>query len=426
MTFDVICFITFGRHFNSLESQSLCDADPPMLAAFEKCLNTANTRFYMFWFPYWRIPGISCVVPGIREYNRCEQRILDAIGAQIKVTDKNLHAKDGGRHTSEDKKAAHASTLEYILRKRLAGEVDMDDYEIKRQLVTFLFAGHDTTVSHCLFTFLAVASWPLTDKIGGVTHCFVATLQANMLCFLFLYLARNPDWQERVLAEVRENVSMAVLGLSSKTNLHPNSERSDELPTNKLILQTLSKLHLLEACLLETLRLKPSAPLRSRQTVSDVQVCGTTLPRGTLIGWSPYALHRHPGLWPDPTRWDPNRFLDGLAENAVNGTKRRRHHPFSFLPFGAGPRRSVFVLAFVALFRIWQSGPHSFTFAIFCRCVGERLALVEAKLAAAVLLSRFSFTDVAPNGLDLEEDAMGLTMYPRYGMPLAVSTRSCE
>lgn len=265
-----------------------------------------------------------------------------------------------------------------------------------------------------------------------------------MMCFLFLYLARNPDWQERVLAEVREHVPVAVLRSSVENDLRPNSEQSDDddddMPTNESILHCLSKLQLLEACLLETLRLKPSAPLRSRQTVSDVQVCGTTLPRGTLIGWSPYALHRHPGLWPEPTRWNPNRFLDtgssAKAKNAaVGGTKRRRHHPFSFLPFGAGPRRCVclcpprvrctcIVLGSSAC--SVQVLFNCIALAIFCRCVGERLALVEAKIAAAVLLSRFSFADVSPNGLDLEEDAMGLTMYPRHGMPLAVSRRSSE
>lgn len=187
MTFDVICFITFGQHFKSLESrQPLDDADPPMLAAFEKCLNTANTRFYMFWFPYWRIPGISYIIPGIREYNRCERRILDAIGAQIEVTDRNLRATDGGSHASEDPharectKGAHASTLEYILRKRLTGEIDMDDSEIKRQLVTFLFAGHDTTVSHCLFHFHGCGLMsPAPDKRGGVAIRCVSLLDCR-------------------------------------------------------------------------------------------------------------------------------------------------------------------------------------------------------------------------------------------------------
>jgi hypothetical protein len=88
------------------------------------------------------------------------------------------------------------------------------------------------------------------------------------------------------------------------------------------------------------------------------------------------------------------------CQNLFAGDRRQQqqqqHDPFAFVPFGAGPRR----------------------------CLGERLALLEGKLAAAVLLQRFEFRDVRPGGLDLEEDAMGLTMYPVHGMPLAVARRA--
>lgn len=70
-----------------------------------------------------------------------------------------------------------------------------------------------------------------------------------------------------------------------------------------------------------------------------------------------YQLHRDPSIWPDPLRFDPDRFL---PENVKN------RHPFSFLPFSSGLRS----------------------------CMGKKFAMLESKLAVAEILRKFSIKSV--------------------------------
>jgi cytochrome P450 len=81
-------------------------------------------------------------------------------------------------------------------------------------------------------------------------------------------------------------------------------------------------------------------------------VDGVAMPEGAVV-MTPFAvLHRHPGHWDDPDRFDPDRFLPEVV------AERDR---YAYLPFGGGPRS----------------------------CIGERFAMLEATLALAVLLRRF-------------------------------------
>ncbi|MGA8112457.1 MAG: cytochrome P450 [Actinocatenispora sp.] len=75
----------------------------------------------------------------------------------------------------------------------------------------------------------------------------------------------------------------------------------------------------------EVLRLYPAGWLGSRICVRDSTVAGVDLPAGTMVLYSPYLTHRDPDLWPEPTRFRPERFRDGRPA-------------WGFLPFGAGPR----------------------------------------------------------------------------------------
>jgi cytochrome P450 len=82
----------------------------------------------------------------------------------------------------------------------------------------------------------------------------------------------------------------------------------------------------------ETLRLFPAGWLMTRRARNDDHLGKYFVPAGTEIYVSPYFIQRHPGLWPDPDRFDPNRFTLGYSAQC---------HPLAMLPFSAGPRNCI-------------------------------------------------------------------------------------
>ena len=73
---------------------------------------------------------------------------------------------------------------------------------------------------------------------------------------------------------------------------------------------------------------------------------GYFTPKGTAVGVSTIGLHRNPQVWPEPMKFDPDRFL---SENTQG------RHPFAFLPFSAGPRNCIGRFCWVRGFKIFSS-----------------------------------------------------------------------
>lgn len=82
----------------------------------------------------------------------------------------------------------------------------------------------------------------------------------------------------------------------------------------------------------EVLRLFPPAPLFGRTLVEEMEFNGVMLPPETSMIFFIYDLHRDPEQFPDPHRFDPDRFLPEVVE---------KRHPFAYLPFSAGPRNCI-------------------------------------------------------------------------------------
>ncbi len=109
----------------------------------------------------------------------------------------------------------------------------------------------------------------------------------------------------------------------------------------------------LERVVKEVLRLYPPAWILGRETLHDVTLCdGTSIPAKTTVFMAPLMLHRRAENFPDPDRFDPDRW------------KRGEPPPYAYLPFGAGARR----------------------------CIGEDFALAEIAIVLETLLRRFRFT----------------------------------
>ncbi len=105
----------------------------------------------------------------------------------------------------------------------------------------------------------------------------------------------------------------------------------------------LQRLDLAARTVRESLRLHPPGVLSPRETARDVVVAGHTIPAHTLVAWSAYLAGRDPAAWPDPMRFDPDRFLDVSDD-------QRALMDAAWLPFGGGRRNCIgFALAQIEL-----------------------------------------------------------------------------
>ncbi|XP_011066198.1 PREDICTED: cytochrome P450 4C1 [Acromyrmex echinatior] len=175
----------------------------------------------------------------------------------------------------------------------------LTDSDIREEVDTFMFEGHDTV--------------------------------AKGICFALLLLAEHKDIQNRVRDEIRTTI-----------------EKTGE----KFTINVLQNLSYLDRCIKEALRLYPSVYFISRITSEDVKFKSYIIPAKTIVHLNIYGLHRDPNFWPNPEIFDPDRFL---SENI------RNRHPYSYLPFSAGPRN----------------------------CIGQRFALLEMKAMIASLIHNF-------------------------------------
>jgi cytochrome P450 len=109
-----------------------------------------------------------------------------------------------------------------------------------------------------------------------------------------------------------------------------------------------------ERVIAESLRLYPPVWLMGRMAKEDFVLDGITIRKGAICLMSPYLMHHHPRYFPDPDRFDPERWRPELRESRPK---------FSYLPFGGGTRA----------------------------CIGERFAWAELILVIATLVQRWSF-----------------------------------
>jgi cytochrome P450 len=149
--------------------------------------------------------------------------------------------------------------------------------QLREEVDTFMFAGHDTT-SHAV-------AW-------------------TIWC-----LATHPDIQERVYNEIT-----AEFGQSDA-----------DFKTNRI-----KDLKYLDMVLKEAMRLFAPVPFFQRKLKNDMELCGHLIPKNTTLSVSPFVLHRNPKIFPEPRKFNPENFAEG-KEYASN----------AFIPFSAGPRNCI-------------------------------------------------------------------------------------
>ncbi|XP_025262470.1 cytochrome P450 4C1-like isoform X2 [Camponotus floridanus] len=247
--------------------------------------------FYRAFRPWFRNNMIFSLSSQGRKQKKI-LKILHGFTEKIIAERKLYHERTNGQYLKnlESDKEATTNDVEAfgIKKKRLAmldlllaasQEYSLTDLDIREEVDSFMFAGHDTTATGIMFT--------------------------------LLLLAEHKDIQKRVRLEV-----------------------DDVMQENggKLNMRSLQNLSYLERCLKEALRLYPSVPTLTRYTGNDVKLQSYVVPAGTFVALNIYAVHRDSNFWPNPDVFDPDRFLPEKIKN---------RHPYSYIPFSAGSRNCI-------------------------------------------------------------------------------------
>ncbi len=298
----------------------------------------------------WR--RTHAIVPYWRWFRLPSDRALDRSVAEVNKAIRGFMADARERLKEPARRAAPQNLLEAMLIAADEPGSGVSDEDVVGNVFTMLLAGEDTT--------------------------------ATSLSGMFYLLSRHPEAMARVQREVDELMS------------HPLADWAPE---------DLGRLNYLEACIHESMRLKPVGPFNVVETLRELVVGDVIVPQGTSI----VAMMRHDSLneaiFPDAQAFRPERWLDKAetgekalnaqtAQTAQTAPKAADHAKRVSMPFGAGPRI----------------------------CPGRYLALMEIKLVAAMLFQHFGIVSLdTPDGGEAQE-LMAFTMTP-VGLTMTVRER---
>ncbi|XP_047309651.1 cytochrome P450 CYP749A22-like [Impatiens glandulifera] len=210
------------------------------------------------------------------------------------------------------------------------------------------------------------AKWMTEDDIIDECKTFYFAgheTTTSLLSWTMLLLATHQEWQHKAREEV-----LQIFGQNN-----PNSAGIPRLKIMNMIIE-------------ESLRLYPPIPNIKRRVTKEVRLGNMILPPKLELYISPLALHHDPNIWgEDVHQFKPERFAKGVANATITKTQA------AFLPFGFGPRT----------------------------CVGLNFAIVESKIALAMILQRFVFT-LSPTYVHLPVQIFSIR--PLHGIHIVLQT----
>ena len=207
----------------------------------------------------------------------------------------------------------------------------MTDRQLRDEVMTMLLAGHETT--------------------------------SLALSWTYYLLSQHPDIERGIADEVDR-----VIG-----NARPAFAHADRLISTRRAVE-------------ESLRLYPPAWGFSRLALADDEIGGYRVAKGSMVFLIPFVVHRRPKLWPEPDRFDPDRFAP------EHESQRPR---FAYIPFGGGPRG----------------------------CIGNQFAMLEAQLIIATIAQRFRI-ELVP-GQTIQPEPL-ITLRPTPGIRATVRRRGAS
>nr|CAD7197562.1 unnamed protein product [Timema douglasi] len=278
-TLDIICETAMGRSVNAQG-----DSDSQYVKAIYEISSIVQCRQAKMWLqPDWLFKMTSLS----NKHDNCVKILHGFSNKVIRERKEEIRrqkeeelcsappAEDDAHIYGRKKRLAF---LDLLIEASQDGAVLCNE-DIREEVDTFMFEGHDTT--------------------------------SAAICWALYLLGSHPAIQDRVVEELNY-----VLGDYDR----------------RLVMKDFQNLKYLECCIKEALRLYPSVPFIARQLKQDVKIAHYTIPAGTTALIVTYMLHRNPEYFPEPEKFNPDHFL---PENCLG------RHPYAYIPFSAGPRNCI-------------------------------------------------------------------------------------
>ncbi|CAL2046537.1 unnamed protein product [Caenorhabditis brenneri] len=263
---DIICETSMGA---TVDAQNNHDHQ-----YVESVRRLSEIGFQWIIYPWLKIKPIWYLTGTGFEYDRHLKIVTDFTKSVIEEKWNEYQQFQLG---AEKKDKRSMAFLDLLLQLRSEGLMNEED--IREEVDTFMFEGHDTTAA----------------SMGWTLWC----------------LAHNPEIQEKVIEEADK-----IFGSSDRDC------SNDDLKQMKY----------LEKCLKESLRMYPSVPFFGRKVEKDTVIHGDFFPKGARIVIVPLVLQRNPTLFENPNQYNPENFSE---------EKISVRHAYADVPFSAGPRNCI-------------------------------------------------------------------------------------
>ena len=239
------------------------------------CSDRIMNPLYLVDWLYWLTPHGRKTNKMCKLVHQHAENIIADRKATLNCNDEiNYDASIG----ENDIERRNLDFLDILLVARDEEGKGMSDLEIRNEVDTFMFEGHDTTTS--------AMSWTL--------YC----------------LAQHPQYQDKVREEVR-NVLMGREWLD---------------------FDDLNHLNYTMWCIKEAMRLYPPVFSFYRNTSEEVEIGKYVIPKDITIRIATFMIHRNANIWENPMEYDPLRFQPD---------NMKKHAPYDYIPFSAGSRNCI-------------------------------------------------------------------------------------
>ncbi|XP_017787225.1 PREDICTED: probable cytochrome P450 4d14 [Nicrophorus vespilloides] len=270
-TLDVICDSAMGTSVNVQ-----CNPDHKYMDAIETMCDIASTRLVNpIYISEWMYKYTNLYKTEIKALETITSFSLGIIEKRRQFLE-SRHSDDVNDY-DEFGKRRKMTFMDILLKSTINGN-PLTNEEIREEVDTFLFEGHDTTSAAISFT-----------------------------CY---NLSKNPEVQKLVYEEVCQVLP----------------------PDRAVTITDVQNLKYLEMVIKESLRLYPSVALYGRVVDKEFVYNGIKLPKNLRIGVNLYSLHRDPDEFPDPEKFNPLRFT---------ADEQSKRHPLAYIPFSAGHRNCI-------------------------------------------------------------------------------------